>query len=136
MPAIAPLQLCLPIRKSDAYSTDPRFTFPDHELAIGKLAEEVGFDHISLSSQLLPMIRMVPRGVSTTADAYLTPVLKDYLDGFYAGFEKGRDGDLNVEFMGSDGGLVDLTVSPDVKEAYGRTSLAYHPSCPGQLEVW
>jgi len=58
------------------------------------------------------MIRMVPRGVSTTADAYLTPVLGDYLDGFYAGFAGGRKGGLKVEFMGSDGGLVNLDVCP------------------------
>jgi 5-oxoprolinase (ATP-hydrolysing) len=87
------------------------FTYPDHELAVGKIAEQIGFKHISLSSQLLPMIRMVPRGVSTTADAYLTPVLGDYLDGFYAGFAGGRKGGLKVEFMGSDGGLVNLDVS-------------------------
>ncbi|KAK8866074.1 hypothetical protein IAR55_001225 [Kwoniella newhampshirensis] len=84
------------------------YTFPDHELAIGKVASEVGFPHISLSSQLLPMIKMTPRGQSTTADAYLTPVLQDYLKGFYAGFEGGERGGLHVEFMGSDGGLVDL----------------------------
>ncbi|AFR97968.2 cytoplasmic protein [Cryptococcus neoformans C23] len=84
------------------------YTFPDHELAIGKIATEVGFPHISLSSQLLPMIKMTPRGQSTTADAYLTPILRDYLEGFYSGFEGGKDGSLHVEFMGSDGGLVDL----------------------------
>ncbi|WVO12915.1 hypothetical protein L204_100523 [Cryptococcus depauperatus] len=84
------------------------YTFNDHELAIGKVAEEVGFPHISLSSQLLPMIKMTPRGQSTTADAYLTPVLQDYLEGFYSGFEGGKKGGMHVEFMGSDGGLVDL----------------------------
>ncbi|WWC58637.1 uncharacterized protein I303_101181 [Kwoniella dejecticola CBS 10117] len=84
------------------------YTFPDHELAIGTIAEQVGFPHISLSSQLLPMIKMTNRGQSTTCDAYLTPVLQDYLKGFYAGFEGGENGDLHVEFMGSDGGLVDL----------------------------
>jgi len=87
------------------------YTFPEHELIIGELASSVGFTHISLSSQLLPMIKMVPRGVSSTADAYLTPILRDYLDGFFKGFdEKLRDGCLGsprVEFMGSDGGLVD-----------------------------
>ena len=55
---------------------------------------------------------MVPRGVSSTADAYLTPILYDYLDGFFAGFdEKLKDGGVEtarVEFMGSDGGLLDL----------------------------
>ena len=97
------------------YYYDPnnvfRYTFPDHELAAKEIARDIGFTQISLSSQLLPMIRMVPRGVSSTADAYLTPVLSEYLEGFYSGFEGGSDGDLSVEFMGSDGGLTDLKVS-------------------------
>ncbi|KAI0040432.1 5-oxoprolinase [Auriscalpium vulgare] len=87
------------------------YTFPSHELFVGQIAASIGFTQISLSSQLLPMIKMVPRGVSSTADAYLTPILRDYLDGFFKGFdEKLRDGRLRsprVEFMGSDGGLVD-----------------------------
>ena len=57
------------------------------------------------------MIKVVPRGVSSTADAYLTPILYQYLDGFFSGFDsKLRDGKIRsprVEFMGSDGGLVD-----------------------------
>jgi len=87
------------------------YTFPEHELLVGKIAREIGFTHVSESSQLLPMIKMVPRGVSSTADAYLTPILREYLDGFFNGFdEKLRDGRLlspRVEFMGSDGGLLD-----------------------------
>ena len=88
------------------------YTFPDHERLIGSIARSVGFTHISESAQLLPMIKMVPRGVSSTADAYLTPILREYLDGFFNGFDaKLKDGSLQtprVEFMGSDGGLVDL----------------------------
>ena len=101
------------------------YTFPQHELLIGKLAKQVGFKHVSLSSQLLPMIKMVSRGVSSTADAYLTPVLGDYLDGFYSGFEGGRDGGLKVEFMGSDGGLCDLDVGPG--PIHDRVSIANSP---------
>lgn len=55
---------------------------------------------------------MVSRGVSSTADAYLTPVLGAYLSGFYAGFQSSSESDkhtLRVEFMGSDGGLLDLS---------------------------
>ena len=37
------------------------YTFADHELAIGKLAEEIRFAQISLSSQVMPMVKMVPR---------------------------------------------------------------------------
>ncbi|KIM44236.1 hypothetical protein M413DRAFT_68427 [Hebeloma cylindrosporum] len=88
------------------------YTFPDHERLIGSIARKVGFTHVSESAQLLPMIKMVPRGVSSTADAYLTPILRGYLDGFFSGFDaKLRDGSLRsprVEFMGSDGGLLDL----------------------------
>lgn len=88
------------------------YTFPEHENQVGQLAREVGFTQVSESSQLLPMIKMVPRGVSSTADAYLTPILRQYLDGFFNGFdEKLKDGRVKtprVEFMGSDGGLLDL----------------------------
>ncbi|EJD47806.1 5-oxoprolinase [Auricularia subglabra TFB-10046 SS5] len=88
------------------------YTFPEHELAVGKLASEIGFEHVSMSAQLLPMIKLVPRGVSATADAYLTPVLMAYLDGFFAGFDaklrQGGPENPRVEFMGSDGGLLDL----------------------------
>lgn len=88
------------------------YTFPAHETLVGKLARSIGFTQVSESSQLLPMVKMVPRGVSSTADAYLTPILREYLDGFFGGFdEKLRDGRIKnprVEFMGSDGGLLDL----------------------------
>ena len=88
------------------------YTFPAHEQLVASVASELGFKHISVSSQLLPMIKMVPRGVSSTADAYLTPILREYLDGFFSGFdEKLKDGRVKsprVEFMGSDGGLLDL----------------------------
>ncbi|KAH7910412.1 Hydantoinase/oxoprolinase-domain-containing protein [Hygrophoropsis aurantiaca] len=88
------------------------YTYPDHEVQVGKLAREIGFTQVSESSQLLPMIKMVPRGVSSTADAYLTPILREYLDGFFNGFDaKLKDGKVKsprVEFMGSDGGLLDL----------------------------
>ncbi|KAJ3902309.1 5-oxoprolinase [Lentinula edodes] len=87
------------------------YTYPEHERFVGSIARSIGFEHVSESAQLLPMIKMVPRGVSSTADAYLTPILRDYLNGFFSGFdEKLKDGRLKsprVEFMGSDGGLVD-----------------------------
>lgn len=54
---------------------------------------------------------MVPRGTSSTADAYLTPVLKAYIDGFFSGFDSSlRDGTsgTRVEFMMSDGGLTSV----------------------------
>ncbi|CAO1635677.1 unnamed protein product [Parajaminaea phylloscopi] len=87
------------------------FTFPDHEKIVEEVAREIGFKHISLSSQLMPMIKAVPRGTSTTADAYLTPVLHAYIDSFFSGFDDSlRDGTAGtkVEFMMSDGGLTSV----------------------------
>ena len=78
-------------------------------MAIGKLAKEMGFTQISLSSQLLPMIKAVSRGHSAAADAYLSPVVQKYIDGFRSGFigqlEDSEQG-ARCEFMQSDGGLV------------------------------
>ena len=85
------------------------YTFRDHELVVGKLAEQIGFTHISLSAELSPTIKIVPRGNSSTADAYLTPEIKRYIDGFESGFENLRSSGCRCEFMQSDGGLVEFS---------------------------
>lgn len=94
------------------------YTFPEHEAAVGKIAREIGFEHVSLSHELMPMIKLVPRATSACADAYLTPAIRKYIDGFQKGFagglgsesvkkEEGSKG-ARCEFMQSDGGLVDV----------------------------
>ncbi|KAF2318170.1 hypothetical protein GH714_002035 [Hevea brasiliensis] len=80
------------------------YTFPQHEIAVEKLAVSLGFRHVSLSSSLSPMVRAVPRGLTASVDAYLTPVIKGYLSGFISRFDDGL-GKVNVLFMQSDGGL-------------------------------
>ncbi|SCV69133.1 BQ2448_2153 [Microbotryum intermedium] len=104
------------------------FTYPHHERQIEYIAQSIGFEHISLSSASLPMIRIVARGTSCTVDAYLTPVLLKYIDGFFSGFEPSlretnqtdaqeqptstspeeSQRTTSVEFMRSDGGLTDV----------------------------
>ena len=84
-------------------------SYVDHELKIAKIAEEVGFTQISLSSQLLPMIKLTSRGISATADAYLTPVIKRYVESFRNGFsDRLTSGITKCEFMQSDGGLANF----------------------------
>jgi 5-oxoprolinase (ATP-hydrolysing) len=94
------------------------YTFPDHEALVGRIARDIGFSHVSLSHELMPMIKLVPRATSACADAYLTPAIKMYIAGFQKGFEgglgtesvkneKGTRG-ARCEFMQSDGGLVDV----------------------------
>ncbi|CAH1451622.1 unnamed protein product [Lactuca virosa] len=80
------------------------YTYPHHEIAVNKLAVSMGFKHVSLSSSLTPMVRAVPRGLTASVDAYLTPVIKEYLSGFISKFDDDL-GKVNVLFMQSDGGL-------------------------------
>jgi len=83
------------------------YAYPHHEARAGGLAIDAGFTHVSLSSEVAAnMIKMVPRGSSATADAYLTPEIKKYVAGFRIGFEGGHLDDVRCEFMQSDGGLV------------------------------
>lgn len=85
------------------------YACPDHERRIGDLAASMGFA-VALSSKLQPMIKAVPRGMSASADAYLTPVIKNYIDSIDSNFEGGLDNShgARFEFMQSDGGLVDF----------------------------
>ncbi|CAG9954641.1 unnamed protein product, partial [Clonostachys rosea f. rosea IK726] len=82
------------------------YNYQEHEARIGKLASAVGYTSISLSHSLMPVIKLVNRAHSTTADAYLTPVTREYIDGFLRGFKLGSENHTRIEFMQSDGGLV------------------------------
>jgi len=83
------------------------YAYPEHEIQVGTLAIEMGFS-VSLSSAVQPMINVVPRGSSAVADAYLTPVIKQYIDSISANFKGGFESQgARIEFMQSDGGLVD-----------------------------
>ena len=81
------------------------YIYPDHEIKIGELANKLGFENVSLSHHLMPMIRLVPRGLTTCIDAYLTPCIKTYIKNFLSGF---KNQNTNVLFMQSDGGLTSV----------------------------
>ena len=85
------------------------YAYSAHECKIGQLARSMGFS-VALSSELQPMIKVVPRGESASADAYLSPVIKSYINSIASNFEGGLDGSngCRFEFMQSDGGLVDF----------------------------
>ncbi|MBY9064751.1 hydantoinase B/oxoprolinase family protein [Sphingomonas yunnanensis] len=73
--------------------------YPAHEAALEALARAIGFTQISVSHRVAPLIRLVARGDTTAADAYLSPVLRRYVDGLEAAF-----GGAPL-FMQSSGGL-------------------------------
>jgi len=53
---------------------------PAHEVAAGEIARAAGFDYVALSHEVSPLPRFVPRAETTVADAYLTPVLRAYVE--------------------------------------------------------
>lgn len=82
------------------------YIYPDHEEVIAKEARGFGFEHVSVSSEIQPMIKIVSRANSTTADAYLSPITGRYIQDFGKGFKGGLDTlSDKLLFMQSDGGL-------------------------------
>jgi len=78
------------------------FQYPDHEKQLGELAKEIGFEQISLSHEVSPLIKMVGRGDTTVVDAYLSPVLNQYVNQVTSQLR-----DVQAMFMKSNGGLTD-----------------------------
>ena len=78
------------------------YRYPQHELEVAQIAKEVGFTQISISHQVSPLMKLVSRGDTTVVDAYLTPILRRYVDRLTSQLP-----DTQLMFMKSDGGLVD-----------------------------
>jgi 5-oxoprolinase (ATP-hydrolysing) len=76
------------------------YRYPDHERTIAAIATETGFTQVSVSHQVSPMMKLVSRGDTTVVDAYLSPILRRYVDQVAAEMEGVR-----LLFMQSNGGL-------------------------------
>jgi 5-oxoprolinase (ATP-hydrolysing) len=77
------------------------YRYPDHEVRVGDIAWDVGFDQVSVSSEVSPLQKLVPRGDTSVVDAYLSPLLRDYV----AAVSKGLGDGPQLRFMQSNGGL-------------------------------
>ncbi|MBL8706048.1 MAG: hydantoinase B/oxoprolinase family protein, partial [Rhodospirillales bacterium] len=78
------------------------YRFPAHEQAVAKLAREIGFTQVSVSHEVSPLMKLVSRGDTTVVDAYLSPILRRYVDQVAS-----QLGDVRLMFMQSNGGLTD-----------------------------
>ncbi|PUE40112.1 hydantoinase B/oxoprolinase family protein [Limnohabitans sp. Bal53] len=76
-----------------------------HEQAAARLAREVGFTQVSTSHQTSPMMKLVSRGDTTVVDAYLSPILRRYVDQVASEMPG-----VKLMFMQSSGGLTDAKV--------------------------
>ena len=83
------------------------YRYPDHERAIGDIARRTGFTQVSLSHDVSPLMKLVPRGDTTVVDAYLSPILRRYVDTVAADVLRDPGADTRLMFMQSNGGLTD-----------------------------
>ncbi len=76
--------------------------YPAHEQRLAELAREAGFTQVSASHAVSPLLRLVPRGDTTVVDAYLSPILRRYVDQVASELTGTR-----LYFMQSNGGLTE-----------------------------
>ena len=97
------------------------YNYPQHELEVANIAREIGFTQISVSHQVSRLIKIISRGDTTVVDAYLSPILRRYVNqvrgylfnqklGEELSREEGKSASTQLMFMQSNGGLVDAHI--------------------------
>ena len=81
------------------------FRYPDHERIAASLAREAGFTQVSVSHQVSPLIKLVGRGDTTVVDAYLSPILRRYVEQVAGALGADGENGAKLMFMQSSGGL-------------------------------
>ncbi|MEM7554796.1 MAG: hydantoinase/oxoprolinase family protein [Cyanobacteria bacterium P01_A01_bin.84] len=88
-----------------------------HEKQVAEVAQEIGFTQISISHQVSPLMKLVSRGDTTVVDAYLTPILRRYVNQVSSQLPN-----IRLMFMKSDGGLT------DAEQFQGKDSILSGPA--------
>jgi 5-oxoprolinase (ATP-hydrolysing) len=83
------------------------YRYPQHEQQVMAIAQQIGFTQISVSHEVSPLMKLVSRGDTTVVDAYLSPILRRYVDQVAANLIGAETHFTKLEFMKSDGGLTD-----------------------------
>ena len=78
------------------------YLYPHHENQVAEIAQGMGFETVIKASEVSPVIKFLQRSSSASSEAYLYPIVRDYVKAFQTGFSVLPQ---RVEFMGSDGGL-------------------------------
>jgi 5-oxoprolinase (ATP-hydrolysing) len=84
------------------------YHYPHHEKQVAKIAEKVGFTQISVSHQVSPLMKLISRGDTTVVDAYISPILRRYVDQVSSQLnskEFDDESSIKMMFMQSNGGL-------------------------------
>ena len=78
------------------------YKYPDHEAQLAGVAGDLGYTQISVSHETVPLVKLVGRGDTTVVDAYLSPVLRKYVNTVRTSLPP----QCNLQFMQSNGGLI------------------------------
>jgi 5-oxoprolinase (ATP-hydrolysing) len=78
------------------------YRYTEHEAATARIAREIGYTQVSSSHEVSPLMKLVARGDTTVVDAYLSPILRRYVDQVASELPG-----VNLQFMQSSGGLTD-----------------------------
>ncbi|WP_310619061.1 hydantoinase B/oxoprolinase family protein [Flexibacterium corallicola] len=82
------------------------YAYPEHEKRIKAVAKKIGFPQISVSHEVSSLIKLVGRGDTTVVDAYLSPILRRYVEQVSKELDLENSG-CRLSFMQSSGGLTD-----------------------------
>ena len=93
------------------------YRYPQHEQQLAALARDCGFTQVSISNEVSPLMKLVSRGDTTVADAYLSPVLRRYVERVTRELAG-----VKVMFMQSSGGLT------DARRFHGKDSVLSGPA--------
>jgi 5-oxoprolinase (ATP-hydrolysing) len=83
---------------------------PEHEMAAAKIAREIGFTQVSTSHETSKLIKLIGRGDTTVVDAYLSPILRRYVEQVANALDVKGGACKRIFFMQSNGGLTDATL--------------------------
>jgi len=86
------------------------YRYPTHEQKLAEIAEEIGFPQISVSHRVSPLMKLVSRGDTTVVDAYLSPILRRYVDQVESRLGTSDSNGPKLMFMQSNGGLTDANL--------------------------
>jgi len=78
-----------------------------HEKQVSTIAKKIGFEQISVSHRVSPLMKIIPRGDTTVVDAYLSPILRRYVNQVKSALGPAQKGFGKLMFMQSNGGLTD-----------------------------
>ena len=98
------------------------YRYSHHEKQIAEIAQQLNFPQISVSHQVAPLMKLVSRGDTTVVDAYLSPILRRYVEQVASQLNLSNHNTTQLLFMQSNGGLV------DAKHFQGKDSILSGPA--------